>query len=208
MGTHLEYVSFAFEGLLKNNVKEDEYHNVFMCELGNQVLKPKKPELWCGHSTGKQYFSSFGIQHTSLDTNGKHGALKINLCEPIGNQQDSLVQNFDIVTNFGTSEHVKNQFMCWKNIHDLCKDSAIMVHVVPNTNRKGRHGLCAYSIDFFLKFAEAAEYQIIEEPANRWEDVCVSTILRKKSQDFINEESFWKIFLETCKAWGTPRRKK
>lgn len=198
MGTYIEYVDFTLEGISKIGL---EIKNLDMCELGNQHLKPRDPSLWKGCKTGKQYFSLLGANHTSIDINNKNGALKINLCNPIGEQDESLVEKFQVLTNFGTSEHVKNQYMCWKNINDLCLISGIMTHVIPNTNRKKRHGYCAYSIDFFLKLAEAANYEIIEQPSNRWEEIYVSTILKKNNKEFIDKKEFDEIFKQTCKMW-------
>ena len=46
-----------------------------------------------------------GVQHTSFDLNAKHGALPVDLAQPIGDPRWLGV--FDIVTNSGTSEHVE-----------------------------------------------------------------------------------------------------
>lgn len=73
-----------------------------MLELGNKVTM--------AGVVYKDVFKAMGIEHVSVDWNGRNGALKLDLREPLHLGQ------FDMVTNFGTSEHVDRQEPVWRNM--------------------------------------------------------------------------------------------
>src|ERR1041384_5416258 len=74
-----------------------------MLELGNKVTG--------AGLVYKSVFEAMGIRHVSVDWNGKDGALPLDLRQPLN------LGRFDMVTNFGTSEHVEdNQKAVWRNI--------------------------------------------------------------------------------------------
>ena len=61
-------------------IKDDfeSLDNIKMLEFGNQVVRP-------GHgyfeTTGKDLWTNRGVNHTSVDVNGKHGSLVRDLSE-------------------------------------------------------------------------------------------------------------------------------
>ena len=72
--------------------------------------------------------------------------------------------NVDIITNFGTSEHVEfeeGQYNCWKNMHHWLKLNGILIHLIPEIGSWKGH--CRYYTDerFFQNF-EKYGYQIKE----------------------------------------------
>lgn len=119
-----------------------------MIELGNK----RTNVVW------KHVFEAQGISHTSIDINGKDGALPLDLCSEID------LPPADVVTNFGTSEHVANQDVCFHNIDKLSKKW--MVHVVPYVGNWIGHGLnlgmeCyKYTERHFESLAAKYNYQI------------------------------------------------
>ena len=122
-----------------------------MCELGNQYILCVP-----NFKISKEYFESLGIIHTSVDINGRNGALKLNLndCLTIG--------KFDIVTNLGTSEHVENNDQCFNNIDNFCKPKGAMIHVLPSKGNFLKHGgFRRYTTDWFIKLAEEKKYEIV-----------------------------------------------
>jgi len=137
-----------------------------MLEMGDQMLE--------ADLSGKTYFTEKGVEHTSIDRNGEHGALKLDLAEPVDLGQ------FDIVTNFGTAEHVSNQRTFFRNMHDACRPGGIMVHtgpwtdVEPGRNHGVKHGKRAYgfsirySLRFFREMADSNEYLIADWRTNYW----------------------------------------
>lgn len=117
-----------------------------MLELGDQVC------LGMPETTGKEYFTNRGIQHTSVDLNGLHGALQLDLNEPL--QFSHWNNYFDVVTNSGTSEHVDDQYAVFKICHDVLKVGGLAIHIVPTycENWKG-HSIHTYTAKFFEYFA-------------------------------------------------------
>jgi hypothetical protein len=70
-----------------------------MLELGDQTIGADGiPE-----KTGKEYYENRGVQHTSFDLNAKHGALPVDLAQPIRDPQWRGA--FDIITNSGGDRH-------------------------------------------------------------------------------------------------------
>lgn len=125
-----------------------------MLELGDQVLKGMKKITHL--KTGKEYFESKGVEHISIDLNGKRGALKHDLSKPIINP--NWAKHFDIITNLGTTEHVEpqsSQYVCFRNIHNFLKIGGIVIHVLPDIEIRKEHNFNTdhannyYKISFF-----------------------------------------------------------
>ena len=160
-----------------------------MVELGNQELK-EGFELY-NKKIAKKYFQSIGVDHISIDINKKDGALPINLNEEIEDQ--FLIGTFDILTNFGTTEHVIEQYMCWDNIHNLVKEKGIFVHIVPRKGNWKMHGYFKYSIEFFKTLSRKMEYSIIDisiMKSNNLKDLICCSMIKNKNNDFIPIELF------------------
>jgi hypothetical protein len=67
--------------------------------------------------------------------------------------------HFDIITNFGTTEHVADQVNAFRVMHDFAKVGARLHSAVPCLGYFN-HGFFSYSPVFFLFLAEANEYAI------------------------------------------------
>ena len=146
------------------------FENVNMCELGNQRMwgslhidgikrrfKRGKEGKGDGFYLTKDYFLNLKKikSFVSIDLNARDGSLPLDLTKPI--QIDNIGGPFNLVTNFGTTEHVPDQYPCFKNIHDLCSVGGLMYHVVPRVNYwdgkgcgcKKAHCPYYYDSDFF-----------------------------------------------------------
>jgi hypothetical protein len=66
---------------------------------------------------------------------------------------------FDCVFNFGTTEHVFNQYNAFKVIHDLTRVGGHMFHQVPTTGYIN-HGYWVYSPRIFLELSRANNYEV------------------------------------------------
>ncbi len=114
----------------------DGIHSIF--ELGNK-------------RTGagivyKRVFEAAGFRHVSVDWNGEDGALKLDLRKPLN------LGTFDMVTNFGTSEHVEgNQDVVWKNMVDAC--DKILICSTPMPGDWTWHGIYYPTVDFYRQLA-------------------------------------------------------
>ena len=105
-----------------------------MLELGNKHnLSVKRAG---GDGVYKNWFQALGWDHTSVDINGKDGALPLDLT------QDQDLGQFDLVTNFGTTEHIGDdiaqQGVAWRNIHRAC--AGLFVSVTPLPGDWPTHG--------------------------------------------------------------------
>jgi hypothetical protein len=118
-----------------------------MIELGNKTHGKYGPSY-------KEMFESQGIKHTSIDLNGRNDSLQLDLSMPI-----YVAEPADIVTNFGTSEHVKEgQEQVFRNIHNL--SNRRIVHAVPKIGHYPFHGYWHFDIPFFEMLAKLNEYKI------------------------------------------------
>jgi len=170
-----EAMSKSFEGL-----------NI--CELGDQRMK------WHPAQTGKKYLIEKGVaEHVSIDWNGKNGALKRNLAEPI----NEWFNYFDMVTDFGTIEHVDGgQYSAFKNVHDFTKVGGVMVHALPLVGYLKGHCNYHYQESFPSLLASNNNYKCvvseIRDIYGRKGKQCLIcfVLLKLTDKDFIVEEGF------------------
>jgi hypothetical protein len=124
-----------------------------MAELGNQYFR--EDVLGCEVSA-KKVFEAMGVEHVSFDLNGQDGAFTIDLSRYL-----PVFTPYDIVTNFGTSEHVKDsQYQCWDNIHNLCKAGGWMLHAIPEIGSWPEHGKWHYDLERLARLAAICTYHI------------------------------------------------
>lgn len=97
-------------------------------------------------------------EYESIDSNGDSGAHIFDLNEEI-REKYGYTKTFDLVTNHGTTEHVFNQYACFKNIHDLTKTGGYMLHGLPFQGYIG-HCFYNYQPNFYLDLALANEYDV------------------------------------------------
>lgn len=99
-----------------------------VCELGDQeyAVKPKrdKPKSW-ERAPAEAFYRSLGCgTYITLDANGKAtwiADLNKPLFDHFWQDEETPDYGFDLVTNWGTTEHVFDQAQCWRTIHDLTK---------------------------------------------------------------------------------------
>lgn len=128
-----------------------------MAELGNQKIRSEV----LGHSVdAKKFFTAMGFDHTSIDINGKDGALPLDLRLPIA--RPDLLGSFDLVTNFGTLEHVSRQYPAWKNVHELAKPGGLFLHFLPETGSWPGHCEFRYDGRFVPALAALCGYEILK----------------------------------------------
>lgn len=108
--------------------------NVRMAEMGAQTLSR---EMGFGDKTAKEWLLKRGIgEHVSFDLNGLGGSVAHDLQQPV---PDKYRERFNVVTNFGTIEHVEDHWAAFCSAHDLCAIGGIMIHTFPMPDaRDGR----------------------------------------------------------------------
>ena len=187
MAIRKDWLDFTFEALDSTGLRLEALE---MCELGNQHIFVDGID----YEIAKQYFESLGIRHISIDLNGEDGALILDLSKPIHNEE--LLGRFDVVTNFGTSEHVENQYHCFKNMHDFARKGGLCIHAIPKIGHWTDHCEYHYYPSFFKKLAELCSYSIVKEATFSSPTygpdthlVCAALVKRENSE-FIDKETF------------------
>lgn len=138
------------------------YEGRTMLELGSQQVYsiPNVPEA----SAAKSFFEQLGVRHTSVDLNGELGALQLDLSLPINKPE--WINHFDIVTDYGTTEHVgmglDRLYACRANCHNFCRPGGIMVFVNPKTGHWPKHGYHYFTKEHYIKLAAANQYGVLE----------------------------------------------
>lgn len=102
----------------------------------------------------KRYFEEQGWRHTSVDLNGEGGALPLDLQRPFN------LGHFDVVTNFGTTEHVESQEPVWRNIHDALEVGGYLLSTVPYPGDWVGHGRWYPPDGWYADFCELNGYEM------------------------------------------------
>lgn len=163
-------------------------------ELGNQRLKNTKARKEIYQQLGltqpadlestKDWYISVGFdRYLAIDVNTEKDAVAMDLNTDIG-QHYGFREQFDLVTNNGTGEHVFNQYMVFKNAHDLCRVGGYMIHVLP-FYRWVDHGFYNYNPNLFPCLANQNDYELTElwigtSDGERIERLNVKNLARKK----------------------------
>jgi len=72
---------------------------------------------------------------------------------------DHLRGQYDVVLNFGTTEHIFNQWNCFEVMHDALKPGGVAYHQLPASGYLD-HGYYCYTPLFFREMAQANAYVI------------------------------------------------
>lgn len=196
MGLNIHTLKMFFDSV--ELLEINSLYNKSICELGNlYIRKCIHPYLKKNNipifKTAKQLFMYLGMQDVSLDWNGKDGALIVDLGKPIKN-----LGPFDFVINGGTAEHVYDQYECWKNIHNLCRDGGLVVSIGPLAGNWLKHSPWRYSLEFFDCLCFKNNYDLLERKIvnfkNRKGFDCHYISFRKNKGDFILKDTFIKIW--------------
>jgi len=128
-----------------------------IAELGAQYI--------CGDEWGEwapPYFKNVfsGLDITSFDYNGeKNNCVQINLSNPM---PEIYHNQFDLVTNFGTTEHVQNQYVCWQNVFNILKKEGTLINEIPKKGKENWPGHSKYYYDEDTFKALSQDFEIIE----------------------------------------------
>jgi hypothetical protein len=126
------------------------YAGLSWCELGNMSYNGKPAKL---------RYQEKGVNHTSIDINGLMNSLPLNLDNPI---PKNLINKFDVIANYGTTEHIDNQYRVFLNVHEMAKVDCIMIHGVALIGNWPRHCRYYYSKQFFEELAQHNGYAVID----------------------------------------------
>jgi len=189
-----------------------------VCEIGSQELHIKKNDLkelfeyaslpvnlidkypnmdiWPGQPrcSSKHLYKTLGFdKYQSIDINSEHGAIKHDLNIPF--EDKSKFNKFDLVTDFGSCEHVFNVAECYKTIHKLTKPGG---YIIINQEVVKGNGYFAFDKGILHGMAAANNYKIIctyyvITPGTKTKDGSLHTYLIPMAESLFNSIDFAKI---------------
>lgn len=121
-----------------------------VCELGDQGM--------CGEPTkrlARDWYLEMGCgRYVSIDGNGR-GTFTWDLNQPV-----PLTETFDLVTDFGTGEHIFDQAQVWRTLHALTKIGGFIAFDRP---AQGYQKHCFYLTNecLFTDIAAANHYAVV-----------------------------------------------
>ena len=190
MGLKKPLIDYITRSILS---KHDTLHNLKILEFGNQIVRDGQGYF---EKTGKEYWTNQLMDHTSVDVNGQHGALKKDLTK-ISDFQ-GMFHQFDVVYNAGTSEHVEpfeDQYTCFKIADMCCKIGGIMIHAVPEIRNRDIRGTWVdhcryyYSEKFFETLIKESNYEYIT--SNKSNTSISSTFQKTTNSNFMKDKELF-----------------
>jgi hypothetical protein len=106
----------------------------------------------------RPFWEWLGYRYASVDIDGSPDSLPLDL--NYDEAPEAMRGRFDLVTNFGTTEHVANQMNAFRVIHQLAAPGALMTHHLP-AQGMFNHGLINYNPKFFWMLARSNGYTML-----------------------------------------------
>jgi len=163
-----------------------------MCEFGQIEIRE---DVGINFTIAKKYFESIGVKHTSFDIAGKYGSIPVDLSKPVKSEWHG---QFDMVTNFGTIEHVNSsQYWAFRNMHELCMRGGVMVHTLPLAGTYKGHCKYYYTTTYINNLARMNNYRVILNEVrirneSKNQSLICSILMKSFDNEFINEGEFKK----------------
>jgi len=171
------------------------WHELAVCEFGEQSLV--LPERLGERYRARDWFAEQGVQRVvSLDLRGvTTDAIPFDLSKPL-HRRSRWHGHFDLVTNFGTIEHVEDDYVAFYNADCLLRDGGIVVHNLPLVGSWRRHGHYTYPRSFPLCLTAPCGYDLLfdhlvagQQP-NRELIACAFRKRRPHDAPFIDRDRF------------------
>ncbi len=150
----------------------------------------------------EDFFKAAGFyDYQSIDINGSYNSHKFDLNLDI-RETYKFAEEFDLVINNGTGEHVFNQYSLFKNIHNLTNMGGLMTHILPFYNWIN-HGFYNYHPIFFGDIAASKQYEILKMTVANRNGNEISVDIRKHIKFYYEQikpgrQSELRKFLNTC----------
>lgn len=138
-------------------------HNTFLqyakplmkiIELGDQLMDIGQETQFM---RSDEYYRRNGLKIKSVDIHGKNRALPIDLSLESEERFEA-----DLLTDFGTVEHVKGLYKALLNCHNWTKTGGTMIHANPKTKTYPGHGVSFFTMEFWEKLALSNGYHLVE----------------------------------------------
>ena len=106
----------------------------------------------------RDFWTWLGFDYASIDIDGSPGSIPLDL--NYDSAPHHTLGKYQLVTNFGTTEHVANQLNAFKVVHDLAAFGGVMIHHLPMQGMLN-HGLVNYNPKFFWMLARSNGYRLV-----------------------------------------------
>jgi len=220
MGIHFKDIKYFEEMtdwlIYKEHIKS--LSGLKLLELGDLWIRADL-HRYMKHRLARQYFESkgfevavidLGVGNDNIEASEKRTGtpiLRYDLSKPISDKAGK----FDFIVDFGTAEHIENQYELNKNIHNLCGTSGVMIRINPSDRYSAgyppkHHGLFHYTHTFYAKLSRLCKYRVVDirETAQKyWPSVIPGrynftyvTIIKTEDNDFPSIDDFNKIAVE------------
>lgn len=127
--------------------------------LPSQNVHGQAEHLNAAAPMARDFWLWLGFDYASIDIDGSPGSIPLDL-----NYDDAPAEAigcYDLVTNFGTTEHIANQLNAFKVIHELTAPGGVMLHHLP-AQGMFNHGLVNYNFKFFWMLARSNGYKVLD----------------------------------------------
>ena len=111
------------------------------------------------HLHVREVFLAAGFEYVSIDVNEEGGARVVDL--NYWPNEAAALGKFDVVTNFGTTEHVANQASAFATVHHLLSPGGVAIHHVPMVHYLN-HALVNLTPRFVLSLATLNDYTVMQ----------------------------------------------
>jgi SAM-dependent methyltransferase len=110
-----------------------------------------------GLTATKRFYAALGMtEYSSVDLGDKRADYTCNLNEPM-----KLGRQFDVITNFGTLEHIFNVANLLTSMHEHLRTGGLFLHVLP-TRGDYNHGFYNIHSVWYRDLAAANDYEIVD----------------------------------------------
>ncbi|HEC66977.1 MAG TPA: methyltransferase domain-containing protein [bacterium] len=166
MGIRLKTIKYFEE--ITDILGYKTFKNLRLCQLGDSKVRQcaRKYLYYKNHEKsyhkGSKYFEDLGFKVITIDLGVGAEAvadtvLKLDLSKPM----IGPIKPFDFIIDFGTGEHIDNQFELFRNINNLCKPGGLILRCNPSDRFGEAHGH-GYTFAFYLELSKLCGYKIID----------------------------------------------
>jgi hypothetical protein len=217
MGIRLKGIKYIEEIFSVLDLKD--FKSLRLLQLGDLFIRgDARRGTGIPHGKALNWFKDMGFEVKTIDLGiGQERigpeVLRYDLSKPISED----LGEFDVIVDFGTSEHVDNQYELHKNIHNLCRVNGVMIHSNPSTKYGSDHGLFHFTSDFWKRLAWTCRYKIMdirEMTTSYWtkdpgrKNHVYASLLKVKNTFFPSEKFLTDLVLKELKIVdGRERRK-
>jgi hypothetical protein len=144
----------------------------FLASFGKSAA-PDDPALLKKYCFTGHLFRAAGFSYQSFDVTDAPFCDRFDL--NVDEVALDLRNRFDLVFNFGTTEHIMNQYNCLKTVHDFAKPGGL-IYTFFLMNGYHWHGIIRYTPRFIDLLIKANQYEVLrddiyDQTYSQWRDL-------------------------------------